>query len=542
MKKSKYIPIAKYEPKSIDEVNRVVLLYSGGLDTSVMLKWIQDKYQAEVIALCIDIGQQVDDLEKIRQKALKLGAVKSIVIDAKDEFANNYIAKGIKTNGHYQGDYFLSTPLGRPLLAKLAVETAIKEKADTIAHGCTGKGNDQVRIDGTVITLNPNLKVIAPVREWGMGREEEIEYARKNNIPIPNTVDKPYSADDNMWGVTCEGGEIEDPELVPPMEKFLQVCAHPLQAPNKAEIIELEFENGLPTSLNGVEMKLSQLIIGLNELAGRHGVGIVHHLEDRVVGLKVRGVYEQPAAAVIIKAHKNLEKYVCTRIENKFKEMVDQEWAYNCYAGLWLDPLMDDLNAFADSVNRKVTGTVKLRLYKGSVEAVALQSPYALFDVKMATFNRDETFNQNASPGFIELHTLQMKMAKMTAKNVLVSIGGATNKQRLLPLIKKLTKCGCRIHATKNTNNFLMENNVDNKLVFKISEEKEPNIDTLMMQKFFDLVINIPSPEDNVNGEKTDGDRIRKLAIYKKIPLITDIDNAEQMVGKMANLQVCHVE
>ncbi|MBU0647665.1 argininosuccinate synthase [Patescibacteria group bacterium] len=542
MEESKYIPIAKYEPKSADEVNRVVLLYSGGLDTSVMVKWIQDKYRAEVIALCIDIGQQVDDLEEIRQKALKLGAIKSIVVDAKDEFANNYIAKGIRANAHYQGDYFLSTPLGRPLLAKLAVETAIREKADTIAHGCTGKGNDQVRIDGTVITLNPSMKVIAPVREWGMGREEEIEYARKHNIPIPNTVDKPYSADDNMWGVTCEGGEIEDPELVPPMDKFLQVCANPNAAPNKEEIIDLEFEKGLPTSLNGIQMKLSELIIYLNKLAGRHGVGIVHHLEDRVVGLKVRGVYEQPAAAVIIKAHRNLEKYVCTRIENKFKETVDQEWAYNCYAGLWYEPLMDDLNAFIDSVNKKVTGTIKLRLYKGSVEAVAIQSPYALFDAKMATFNRDETFNQNASPGFIELHTLQMKMAKMTAKNVLVSIGGEVNKRRLLEVIRQLDKCGCQLHATTKTNDFLMENDVNSKLVHKISQEKEPNIDTMMMQKYYDLVINIPSPEDNVNGDKTDGDRIRKLAIYKKIPLITDIGNAEQMVGKMASLLVCNID
>ena len=313
--KTAYTHIASYEPKSKADVNKVVLLYSGGLDTSVMLKWIQDEYKAEVIALCIDIGQQVDDLEAIRQKALSLGAIKSIVIDAKDEFAEKYIARGIKANARYQGDYHLSTPIGRPLLAKLAVRVALEEKADTIAHGCTGKGNDQVRLEGTIVTLNPDIKVIAPVREWGMGRDEEIEYARKNNIPVPHSIDKPYSSDDNMWGVTSEGGEIEKPELIPPLEKILQVCTHPKDAPNEEEIITIEFVKGLPVALNGESLKMADLIIKLNIIAGKHGVGIVHHIEDRVVGLKVRGIYEQPGGHTIIKAHKELEKYVCTRFD-----------------------------------------------------------------------------------------------------------------------------------------------------------------------------------------------------------------------------------
>ena len=327
-----YTHIASYEPKSKEEVNKVVLLYSGGLDTSVMLKWIQDEYNAQVIALCIDIGQQVDDLEAIRQKALNLGAIKSIVIDAKDEFAEKYISRGIKANAHYQGHYHLSTPIGRPLLAKLAVQVALEEKADTIAHGCTGKGNDQVRIEGTAVTLNPDIKIIAPVREWGMGRDEEIAYAKMHNIPIPHTIDKPYSSDDNMWGVTSEGGEIENPDLIPPLKKILQVCSHPMDAPDEERLVELEFVKGLPVALNGEEMKLSELIIRLNKLAGKYGIGIAHHLEDRVVGLKVRGIYEQPAAMVILRAHQELEKYVCTRHENKFKELVDQEWGYMCYA------------------------------------------------------------------------------------------------------------------------------------------------------------------------------------------------------------------
>jgi argininosuccinate synthase len=436
--KTSYTHIASYEPKSREEVKKVVLLYSGGLDTSVMLKWIQDVYKAQVIALCIDIGQQTDDLEKIRQKALTLGAIKSIIIDAKDEFAEQYISRGIKTNACYQGNYHLSTPIGRPLLAKLAVKVAFEEKADTIAHGCTGKGNDQVRIEGTAVTLNPDIKIIAPVREWGMGRDEEIEYARKNNIPIPHTIDRPYSADDNMWGVTSEGGEIETPELIPPLDKILQVCTHPKNTPNEEQLVKIEFVKGLPVSLNGEEMKLSDLIIKLNKIAAAHGIGIVHHIEDRVVGLKVRGIYEQPAAHTIIRAHKELEKYVCTRHENKFKEIVDQEWAYLCYGGLWYEPLMRDLSGFVDKLNEKVNGTVTLRLFKGSCEVVALETPDALFDEKLATFMKNDLFNQNASPGFIELWTLQMKMAKQTKKNILLTIGGPENKEKLLSEMKTL--------------------------------------------------------------------------------------------------------
>lgn len=534
--KTSYVHIASYEPKSIEEVKRVVLLYSGGLDTSVMLKWIQDEYEAEVIALCLDIGQQADDLEEIRKKALKLGAIKSLVIDAKDEFAEKYIARGIKANARYQGDYHLSTPIGRPLLAKLAVSTAEKYKADTIAHGCTGKGNDQVRIEGTAITLNPDIKIIAPVREWGMGRDEEIEYAKENNIPIPHTVDKPYSADDNMWGVTSEGGEIEKPELIPPMEKFLKICTHPLNAPNKEELVEIEFVKGLPTALNGKEMKLSTLIMTLNKLAGKHGVGIVHHIEDRVVGLKVRGVYEQPAAHCIIKAHKELEKYVCTRLENKFKEIVDQEWAYLCYAGLWYEPLMRDLSGFIDTLNEKVNGTVTLRLYKGHCEVVAVKNPDALFDEKLATFMKSAAFNQNASPGFIELWTLQMKMAKQTKRSVLLTIGGDINKKKLLKEIKALEAMGCVLYATEHTSQFLDKNKIVNRLVHKVSSDERPNISTLLRERRFDLVINISAEEDKDKETVTDGKQIRELAVQYNVPVVTSIEVARNTVKKLLEL------
>jgi argininosuccinate synthase len=407
----KYEKVASYEARKGD-VKKVVLLYSGGLDTSCMLKWIQEEYNAELIALTIDVGQLADNIESIKQKAINLGAKKAIVIDAKTEFAEEYLSKAIKANGSYEGPYYMATCLGRPLLAKIAVEIAAKEGADAIAHGCTGKGNDQVRIDATAITLNPKIKIIAPVREWQMGREEEIEYAKKHNIPVPATLDKPYSYDENMWGSSAESGEIENPSLVVPLKKALQICTLPEEAPDKSEEISLEFEKGIPVALNGKKMKLATLISEVAKIGAKNGIGIFHHIEDRLVGLKIRDLYEMPAAHIIITAHKNLEKYVSTRMENYFKEGIDSEWSKLCYTGLWYEPLMNDLNAFVDKMNEKVSGLVKLRLYKGNVDVIAVESPNALYDSKLATFMKDYTFNQNASAGFIEIFSLQMKLAK----------------------------------------------------------------------------------------------------------------------------------
>ncbi|KKT50002.1 MAG: Argininosuccinate synthase [Parcubacteria group bacterium GW2011_GWF2_44_17] len=371
-----------------------------------MLKWIQDAYECEVIALTLDVGQQADNLEEIKQKAIKLGAVKAIVIDVKDECATEYIAKGIKANACYQGEYHLSTPIVRPLLAKKAVEIALLEGAEAIAHGCTGKGNDQVRLDGAIITLAPQLKIIAPVREWAMGRDEELAYAARNGIPVKQTVDAPYSYDDNMWGVTGEGGE----------EKIVDAMNLPEHAPDKAEIVEICFENGLPISLNGKALKLSALIQALNKIGGEHGVGIVTLIEDRLVGLKVRGVYWGPAAHIIIEAHKNLEKLVSTREENEFKALVDTKWAYLCYGAKWFEPLMENLNAFIDKMNEKVNGAVTIQLYKGNMWVVAVESPNSLFDADLATFNKSVAFNQNASAGFIEIYNLPAKIARAVKK------------------------------------------------------------------------------------------------------------------------------
>ncbi|MEI6499225.1 MAG: argininosuccinate synthase, partial [bacterium] len=408
-KTNNYIKVASYEAQKGD-IKKVLLLYSGGLDTSVMLKWIQDEYQAEVVALTFNLGQQHDNLDQIKAKALKFGASKAIALDVKDEFADQFIAKGIKANACYQGDYHLSTPIGRAILAQKTVEIAKAEGVDCIAHGCTGKGNDQVRIDGYILTLAPEMKILAPVREWNMDRNEEIEYAKKYNIPIPASVDIPYSDDDNMWGITWEGGEITDPGLLVSEEKFLTTYCLPRNAPEEPELVVLGFEKGLPISLNGKNLKLSNLIIKLNKLAGKHGVGTIYLLEDRLVGLKNRGVYEHPGAHVIIEAHKNLEKYVCTRTLNEIKQTFDNKWGYLCYSGLWFDPSMDAINAFNDSVNEKVTGEVTVRLFKGNTTVAAMTSPYAL---DFASFNIAEgyNFNTNASAGFIEVYSLQMKLA-----------------------------------------------------------------------------------------------------------------------------------
>ena len=407
---------ASYEARP-EDVGRVLLLYSGGLDTSVMLKWIQDAYGAEIVALTVDLGQPGEDFEIVRDKALRLGAVDALVVDAKEDFARDYVLPAIKANALYGGGYPLFTALGRPLIAKLAVEKARETGCDTIAHGCTGKGNDQVRIEGTVTTLDPAMKIIAPVRGWQMGREEEIAYAREHGIPIKGgTEAPPYSVDDNIWGRSSEGGPIEDLEE-PPRRDVFELVTPPESAPDAPEEIELEFERGCPVALDGERLGLVELIERVAEIAGRNGVGIVDHIEDRIVGLKVRDIYEVPAAQVILTAHRDLEKLVGTIHQNNFKPNLDRHWAYMVYAGLWHEPLMDDLNAFMDSVNGWVTGKVRMRLYKGNADVITRSSPHALYDSALAGFGESGgLFSQQSSPGFIELWSLQSRMAHQVRK------------------------------------------------------------------------------------------------------------------------------
>ncbi|HWF74090.1 MAG TPA: argininosuccinate synthase [Solirubrobacteraceae bacterium] len=393
-------------------VGRVLLLYSGGLDTSVMLKWIQDQYEAEVVALTINLGQPGENYEVVKAKAMQIGAVDAHVIDAREEFARDYVLPAIKANAIYGLGYPLFTALGRPLIAKLAVEHARATGCDTIAHGCTGKGNDQVRIEATIATLAPDLKVIAPVREWQMGREEEIAYAREHGIAVKGgTETAPYSIDDNLWGRSSEGRWIEDLDQAPERDVF-QLVTPPEEAPDEPEVVTAEFEGGVPVGLNGERMDLVPLLERAAELGARHGVGIVDHIEDRIVGLKVRDIYEVPAAAIILLAHQELERLVGTIHQNQFKPALDQKWAYLVYAGLWWEPLRTDLDAYMDVVNEQVTGTIGIKLYKGSATVVTRSSPNAVYDAQLATFSESGgLFSQNAAPGFIELWSLQSRMA-----------------------------------------------------------------------------------------------------------------------------------
>jgi argininosuccinate synthase len=395
-----------------DEVHRVCLLYSGGLDTSVMLKWIQDSYEAEVVTLTVNLGQPGEDYTVVEGKARQLGAVETRLIDAREEFARDYVVPAIKANAIYGLAYPLFTALGRPLIAKLAVDVARETGCDTIAHGCTGKGNDQVRIEATVATLAPELKVIAPVRGWAMGRDEEIAYAREHGIPVKGgTETPPYSIDDNLWGRSSEGRWIEDIGRAPEDDVF-DLVTRPEDAPDEPQVVTIGFEAGVPVTLDGERLGLVELIERTAEIGCRHGVGIVDHVEDRIVGLKVRDIYEVPAAAIILTAHAELERLVGTIHENRFKPMLDQQWAFLVYAGLWYEPLRLHLDAYMDSVNERVTGEVGLKLYKGSVRPVTRSSPNAVYDAQLATFESGGAlFSQNASPGFIELWSLQSRLA-----------------------------------------------------------------------------------------------------------------------------------
>ncbi len=411
MKRRTLIKTASYEAEAGD-VGRVLLLYSGGLDTSVMLKWIQDEYDAEVVALTVNLGQPGEDFDVVRGKALALGALDCFVIDAREEFAHDYVLPAIKANALYGGGYPLFTALGRPLIAKLAVDRARESGCDTVAHGCTGKGNDQVRIEATVAALGPELKVIAPVRGWQMGREEEIAYAREHGIPVKGgTEAPPYSVDDNLWGRSSEGGPIEDLSE-PPHDDVFELVTPPEEAPDEPETVEIEFERGVPVALNRERLGLVDLLERAGEVGARHGLGIVDHIEDRIVGLKVRDLYEVPAAAIVLTAHKELEKLVCTLQQNRFKGHLDDQWAFLVYSGLWYEPLLGDLNAYMERVNEQVSGTIRMKLYKGNASVVGRYSPAALYDPDLAGFGESGgLFSQQASPGFIELWSLQSRMA-----------------------------------------------------------------------------------------------------------------------------------
>jgi len=387
--------------------NKVVLAYSGGLDTSVAIRWIKEKYGLDVIAVTVDVGNE-KDFSAVREKALKVGAVKALIKDAKDTFVKDYIFPALKAGAVYEGQYPLATALSRPLIAKLLTEVALEEGATAIAHGCTGKGNDQVRFEVSINALAPSLKIIAPAREWGMTREETIAYAQRHGIPVPVKSGSPYSIDENLWGRSVECGVLEDPWAEPPEEVYAWTKS-PSASPDKPDYCEIEFGNGVPITCDGEPMSGVSLILKLNELAGGHGVGRIDHVENRLVGIKSREIYEAPAALVLLTAHQALEAMTLSRDQSRFKAKVALEYADLVYNGLWFGANRQDLAAYVESTQRFVSGTARLKLFKGKCSIVGRRSPYSLYSHGLATYDKGDKFDQSASPGFISIWGLPVR-------------------------------------------------------------------------------------------------------------------------------------
>ena len=390
---------------------KAILAFSGGLDTSVVIKYLQEKHNLDVVTVTVDVGQE-DDLKKISAKAKSLGVLNHYNIDARQEFVDDFIFPSIKANALYQKKYCLATALARPLIAQKVVEIAKKENATALAHGCTGKGNDQVRFDVTYRSSS-NLPIIAPIRDLNLTRDVELKYAQKHKIPI-DTAAKRFSIDQNLWGRAIEGGDMEDAFSEPPDDAFIWVKTKNL--PDKPQYLEIKFENGVPVAADGKRMKSIELIKYINKKAGANGVGIVDHIEDRVVGIKSREVYETPGAACIIEAHTDLEKMVLTKHELKFKAMVDAEWAWLAYSGLWQDPLKNDLDMFINATQKRVSGSVRLKMFKGSLRVVGRKSEYSLYSHDLATYGAGSTFDQTLGKGFVELWGLQSTEANKLLK------------------------------------------------------------------------------------------------------------------------------
>ncbi|MGE5781599.1 MAG: argininosuccinate synthase [Nitrososphaerales archaeon] len=397
---------------------KCVLAYSGGLDTSVCIKYLQLLHDLDVVTVTVNIGQN-DDFEEIANRSKQVGAIKHYNIDASSEFTQNYIIPSIKANGLYENRYPLATALARPLIAKKAVDIAAKENAKYIAHGCTGKGNDQIRFDITIRCLNPDLKIIAPIRDLNLTRDKEIQFANEHKIPV-NTEVKKYSIDENLWGRSIEGGDLEDLLNEPPDECFKYVK---FDNP-KAGYLEIDFEAGIPVCVEGQRMNLTDLINYINIEAGSYGVGIIDHMEDRVIGIKSREIYECPAACVLIESHQDLEKMVLTSHELRFKHLVDQQWSWMTYSGLWQDPLVNDLDRFIDATQNRVTGTVKMRMQNGSMRVVGRRSEFSLYKNELATYSSGSIFDQTLAKGFVELWGLQ----SVTANSIAINLNKKENK------------------------------------------------------------------------------------------------------------------
>ena len=390
------------------EREKLVLAYSGGLDTSVAVRWLTERGY-DVVALTIDLGEK-KDLDAIQQRALKVGAVAAYVVDGKVPFLRDFVWPSLQAGALYEKEYPLATALGRPLIAALLVQIARREGAQGVAHGCTGKGNDQVRFDVATAALAPELKVVAPVREWSMNREDEIEYAREHGIQVPASVESPYSTDENLWGRSIEAGILEDPWEEPPPDVY-EWTQDPQRCADSPCYVEIRFEEGIPVAVDGERMPAVELVERLNALGGANGVGRIDHLENRLIGIKSREIYEAPAAVLLLQAHQALEDITLTKDVARFKDLVAGQWAQIVYDGLWFSPLREALYAFVAQTQRHVTGDVRLKLYRGSSSVVGRKAPEQLYRMELATYGRGDQFDQTAASGFIKLFGMSMRTA-----------------------------------------------------------------------------------------------------------------------------------
>ena len=412
-------------------MERIVLAYSGGLDTSVAIPWLAERYGAEIIAVTMDLGQG-KELEEVRDRALATGAVRAHVLDVREEFARDYILRALKADAIYEDRYPMATALGRPLIAQKLVEIAAIERATAIAHGSTGKGNDQVRLDVTARALDPKIRVIAPARDWGMTRPQEIEYARARGVPVPATLESPYSTDSNLWGRSIECGVLEDPWIEPPEEIYI-LTKPPAECPDEPAYVELSFERGVPTAINGVAMPLLDLIASLGTIAGAHGVGRIDMVENRLVGIKSREIYEAPAAVVLHAAHKELQKLVTTKDMERLCRDMSLKYADIVYNGLWFTPTREAIDAFEEKVQERVTGVIRTKLFKGDSRIVGRKSPFALYDHALATYDAGDLFDHTAAVGFIKIWGLPVEIAARKAPKAVgrqVVVAGATTSTK----------------------------------------------------------------------------------------------------------------
>lgn len=520
-KEQAYKKIAFYEGKR-GEVKKIVLLSSGNFDISTLITWLQQEYKAEITALIIDIGQEYN-FKKIRQQALTYGAKNVRIIDAKDEFADEYVAKAIQANASYQTSNHLAIPLSWLLFAKWAVKIAALVGADAIAHDASGKDNDQVIFESTVVTLNPDSKIIAPLRE--------------QNDLLPTRINtSSFIFSTNLWGTSLKGGDIDNPAIGLNMEQIISDTKIIKKQTHTTGEVQIEFVKGVPVALNNKRMKLSELIVTLNQIGKTYNLGVTPHIEDQLIGLKRRIISSAPAAEMLILAHNELEEYVSTKAENEFKPIIDMKWANLCNDGLWYEPLMDNVTAYIQNANHKVTGKVQIKLSQESKQVIAISTPRNIFEEKLPTFIAPEDINGNAAAGFIEIHSLPMKLARQADKTAFISIGKRANKIKLLPQMKQLYHLGYKFYATYKTHKFLRTHNIEAIPVHKISEgQLKPNLSDLLNTSRFDFIINIPIEKEVIRADEK---IISQKALQHQVPLFNTVIQAQELVEKLHMLQI----